>query len=280
MKKTRDLLPNGAFVFPNRKRSAKRRCREIATARRKEARKGIYRKLVKVAEEIRDFAVEALLRLDALKNPCPKAQRTQYDLGRFIGLVERTLDQTRRRVFQGESVPAGEKLVSVFEEHTDIIRKDFKNTYYGHKICLNGGRSTMVLDCRILEGNPSDSNLAVEAVERQAGIFGKATRQVTFDGAFASKDNLKKIKGLGSKDVVFTKGANLKVEDMATSLGVYKKLRKYRAGIEGTISWLKRSFGLDRCTWRSFGSFKSYVWGSVLAYNFLLVSRTILKTSG
>ena len=62
-----------------------------------------------------------------------------------------------RRVIAGESVPAQEKLVSIFETHTDIIRKDRRDTYYGHKICVTGGASNLILDCVILEGNPADS---------------------------------------------------------------------------------------------------------------------------
>jgi IS5 family transposase len=61
---------------------------------------------------------------------------------------------------------------------------------------------------------------------------------------------------------------------MATSPRIYRALRKFRAGIEATISWLKRGLGLGRCNWRSFPSFKTYVWGSVLAANLLVIARS------
>ena len=276
MKKARGLLPAGSFVFPNRRKRAKRRCREIATARSREARRESYRDLVKVAVEIQAKAVEAFQRLRSLESQTSPAARLIEQLEHFLGLIERTLDQTRRRVFEGQSVPATEKLVSVFEDHTDIIRKDFKETYYGHKICLNVGKTSMVLDCQILEGNPADAKLAVEAIERQREIYGKPPRQAAFDGGFASAANLEALKELGAKDVVFTKGRSLKVSDMAKSLYVYRKLRNFRAGIEGVISFLKRSFGLDRCTWRSWPSFKSYVWSSIVASNLLLMARAVL----
>ena len=205
--------------------------------------------------------------------------RLQEQLEHFLGMMARVLDQTRRRVFEGESVPATEKVVSVFEKHTDIIRKDYKETYYGHKICLNVGKSSMVLDCQILDGNPADSQLAVAAIERQQEIYGKAPRQVVFDGSFASDPNLKAIKELGARDVVFTKGRSLKVSDMAKSLYVYRKLRNFRAGIEGCISFLKRTFGLVRCTWRSLPSFKTYVWSSIVSCNLLLMARALLNSS-
>ena len=278
MGKARRYVPGGPAV-PNRRKRAKRRCREISTTRRKDYRKKAYRDLLSVAEEIRDLAVSYSQQLEAAASDTAGARRRKEKLQHHLGLFERVITQTRRRVIEGESLPPQEKIVSLFEEHTDIIRKDHRDTHYGHKICLNGGRSNMILDCRILEGNPADATLAVEAVKRQKSVLGYAPRQITFDGAFASKANLQSIKELGSQDVVFTKGKSLKVSDMAKSLYVYKKLRNYRAGIEGCISFLKRGFGLAQCTWRSFESFKSYVWSAVLSCNLLIMSKTLLAKS-
>ena len=74
-------------------------------------------------------------------------------------------------------------------------------------------------------------------------------------------------------DVAFSKAKHLEVAEMARSNWVYRKLRDFRAGIEATISFLKRSFGLDRCTWKSLSSFKSYVWSSVVSFNLLVIAR-------
>ena len=70
-----------------------------------------------------------------------------------------------------ERVPAEEKVVSIFEEHTDIIRKDRRETLYGHKVCMTGGSSSMILDCVILDGNPSDSTLAETMIDRQVELY-------------------------------------------------------------------------------------------------------------
>ena len=134
----------------------------------------------------------------------------------------------------------------------------------------------MILDCQILDGNPGDVTLAIDTMKRHQNIYGQAPRQAVFDGAFASGANLKQIKDLGVQDVVFTKGRSLKISDMAKSTWVYRNLRRFRAGIEGCISFLKRAFGLDRCTWRTLPSFKSYVWSSVIACNLLLMARAVM----
>jgi IS5 family transposase len=93
-------------------------------------------------------------------------------------------------VIQGESVPADQKVVSIFEEHTDIIIKDSRDTHYGHKICLTGGASNLILDCMILEGNPADTELVEKMLDRQQQIYGRYPLKVALDGGFASKDNL------------------------------------------------------------------------------------------
>ena len=134
----------------------------------------------------------------------------------------------------------------------------------------------MILDCVVLEGNPADSTLAQQMIERQGEIYQRPPRQAVFDGGFASRANLKAIKSNGVQDVAFAKRAHLEISDMVRSTWVYKRLRNFRAGIEGNISFLKRIFGLDRCTWRSFPSFESYVWSSILSFNLLVLARHLL----
>ena len=83
------------------------------------------------------------------------------------------MDQTRRRVLDGEAVPAEEKLVSLAEAHTDVLVKDRRETYYGHKIFLTTGRSGLILDCAIPKGNPGDVTWTVALVRRQQQLFGR-----------------------------------------------------------------------------------------------------------
>ena len=266
--------------FPNRTRRARRRALGILNARFKDKRQPLYRDLVLVANETIESANGVIAVIDRVveTGSLNVLARTQAiaagkELRHYVGLSLRVIDQTERRVFKEESVPSKEKVVSIFEEHSDIIVKDHRQTLYGHKICLTSGRSSLVTDCTILEGNPADSTLAEQMIDRHIDILGKAPRQVAFDGGFASKANLAAIKSKGVADVAFSKARMFNVTDMVRSSWVYKKLRNFRAGIEGTISFLKRVFGLDRCTWRSLRSFRSYVWSSILTFNLLVIAR-------
>ena len=198
-----------------------------------------YRSAQRVAEQLEE---------SGLTEPVKRAstERIAADFAHFLVLTKKVINQTQRRVIDEERVPAEEKVVSVFEEHTDIIRKDRRETLYGHKVCLTGGSSSMILDCVILDGNPSDSTLAETMIDRQVELYERAARQVAYDGAFSSKANLEAIKGKGVEDVAFTKAQGFAVTDMVKSSWVYQRLRRFRCGIEGVISFLKRVFGLDR----------------------------------
>lgn len=263
--------------FPNRTRRAKRRWLGIHRARGKRQRRRLYHDLVNVTEEVH---AAASTMLDAVSTYEPSSildavriEAIAGDLERYLPRTVRVLDQTRRRVFNEEPVPAAEKLVSIFEEHTDIIVKAPRKTQYGHKVTLTGGASSMILDCVVAKGNPADSSDAETMIDRQIEIYGRPPRQVAFDGGYTSQANLRNIKAKGVKDVVFHKKRGLQISDMAKSAWVFKKLKNFRAGIEGCISFLKRVFGLSRCTWRSFASFNSYVWASVVSFNLLVMAR-------
>ena len=251
----------------NHTRRAKRRVLGILNAKSSAQRTPLYRDLLKVT---RETVVMAEKMASALKDI---ARGLAAELNHYASLARRVIDQTERRVLRGESVPSPEKVVSIFEDHTDVVVKDRRETNYGHKIYLATGKSGLLLDCVIEDGNPADSSLAKELVERQKCFYARAPRQVAFDGGFASRVNLKDIKVSGVKDVLFNKKRGLKVLDMVKSTWVYKRLRNFRAGIEGIISFLKRCFGLDRCMWRGEESFRSYVWGSVLSANLLILAR-------
>jgi IS5 family transposase len=261
--------PFGFRLYADHTRRAKRRMLAIQHTGSPSKRRAAYQDLLKVAAKTMGYAHRAIEYLAAF----PQAQKLADELAHYAELLEQVIAQTRRRVLDGEKVPASEKLVSFFEPHTDIIRKDRRDTLYGHKVFLTGGASGLILDCTIEAGNPADATLALPMLERQKALYGRPPRQAALDGGFASKDNLRDAKELGIADVCFQKKRGLKVSEMTRSSWVYKRLRDFRAGIEGLISFLKRAFGLDRCTWRGAESFAVYVHASVLTANLLTLAR-------
>ena len=259
--------------FQDHTRRAKRRLLGIMNSRSKKDRRSKYVDLIKVTNKSIGYAQSAIEAIDKVAPISNGLIALRLDLNQYSQLAARVVDQTQRRVLLEENVPASDKVVSLFETHTDIIVKDRRDTFFGHKVCLTGGASNLIVDCLIVDGNPADSSLTLDMLDRQKLLYGRYPLKVALDGGFASKDNLNKAKEKQIKDVCFAKKRGLEVEDMCRSQWVYDRLRRFRAGIESGISWVKRCFGMTRCTWKGLRSFKSYVWASIVSANLLTLAR-------
>lgn len=271
LKQAETLLGATPFTWRNHRRLAKKRAAAIQYSRGKRRKAKLYRDIITATR-----ATMASLRLAAqhlLASGSIEAVALRHEAEQYLPLIERVIDQAERRVFGGEAVPSSEKLVSIFETHTDIIVKGGRDVHYGHKLNLTTGRSGLVFDIVVEAGNPADSERFLPMLERHIARQDTAPRQTASDGGYASIANLEQAKALGVDDVVFHKKRGIAIDAMAKSRWVYRKLRNFRAGIEANISCLKRAFGLDRCTWRGLAHFQSYVWSSVVAYNLALFAR-------
>ena len=266
-----DLL--AGLPWCNHSRRAKKRSQSIQFCRSADKRKKLYRDLLKVARATLDYLDAVMARLTAAPPADIKREAWLAAVRHYRPLVERIIAQTERRVLDGEPVPAADKLVSLFEPHTDIIVKGSREVQYGHKLNLSTGKTGMILDLVIEAGNPADADRFQPMLDRHIAHYGKAPRQSAADGGYASTANLARAKALGVGDVAFHKKRGLKIEDMVKSRWVYRKLRNFRAGIEANISCLKRAYGLGRCTWKGLDHFKAYVWSSAVAYNLALFAR-------
>jgi transposase, IS5 family len=257
--------------FTDHRRRAKRRMLAVQYAKKDSQRTAAYRDLLKVAGKTVGYANAAIPQVKRMAGI--EAIGFCAELERYVDLARKVIEQTERRVLKDESVPAAEKIVSIFEPHTDIIVKDRRGTHYGHKVCLCVGTSNLITDCVITEGNPADTELTLTMLDRQHEIYGRYPLKVALDGGFASKANLAAAKERQIKDVCFAKKRGLEVENMCRSQWVYNRLRRFRAGVESIISWIKRSLGFDRCTWKGQRSFGSYVWLSAVTANLITLAR-------
>jgi len=264
------------IAYRNHRRVAKKRARAIRYTRGQDKKKALYRDLVEVTRKTLGYAEEANLKLLSAMSLEPLAcELWRMQFNHYKPLILKVIDQTDRRVFQDEQVPATQKIVSIFEEHTDIIVKGRRDVQYGHKLNFSTGRSGLILDVVIEDGNPADSDCFLPMLDRHIDQYGKAPRQTAADGGYASIANLNEAKARAVEDVAFHKKCGLKVEQMTKSPWVYRKLRNFRAGIEAGISLMKRAYGLGRCTWKGLQHFRAYVWSSVVAHNLALFGRLV-----
>lgn len=277
-----ELFENKILQYSDHNRAAKRKNIVIENNKTKQDKKNLkYKEMFKISEKVIEYADSAITILnnynfDDVFNSI-QAQFLSRKIDLYADLLFRVIDQTKRRIIDDEKVPARQKIFSIFESHTDIIAKENRIKIFGHKIFISTGKSGIITDCIVVRGNPNDTTLFGEILERQKILLGKTPKKMAADGGFASKENLNKAKEEGVEDMGFSKKRGLKTLDMVRSEWIYEKLRKFRAGIEGIISALKRAFGLDRCTWTTWEGFNQYIQSSVVAFNLQVLARAKAK---
>lgn len=184
-------------------------------------------------------------------------------------------DQAERRVLDGQSVPATEKRVSLFETHADTLRKR-DQVIFGHKVWVSFGKSGVVLAADVLRGNPADATLAQCSVEQTINNTGRTPHDAAMDLGFASHDNVTGLKALGVQRVAFPNGRHIDGQAACGSRRVQRRLYRFRAGVEGQISWLKRSFLMGRSRWKGEQGFCAYVFGIVLTASLAAMAAATL----
>ena len=181
-------------------------------------------------------------------------------------------DQTERRVLDKQPVQSTHKRVSLFETHADILTKRNEVTY-GHKVCLSFGKTGLVLGAQVLRGNPADATLAVPAIEQVQQNTGHPPHDAAMDGGFASKDNVAALKERGVQRVAFSKSHGIDPQKSCGNRRLCRKLYRFRAGVEGLISWLKRSLAMGQSRWKGEQGFWAYVWGVVVTASLQALAR-------
>ncbi len=206
-----------------------------------------------------------------------KANRLVQILETFLPRTKQVIDQTMRRILQGEQVPASEKIVSLFEEHTDIIRrgKESRPVEYGHKVWLNEVEGGLVSHYRILDGNPSDEQQWKPSLKAHLKTFHQPPHQASADRGLFSEPNEQLAHELGVKRVILPqRGHRSKARLKHEHKQWFVKGRHWHAGIEGRISVLKRAHNFDRCLAHGLNGFHCWVGWGVIAGNLAVLGRT------
>jgi len=176
----------------------------------------------------------------------------------------------RRRVFEGEKVPNADKVFSIFEVHTELIKRGRrgKPMEFGHKILLTQSREKFITDYVVLEKNCTDDELLPLVLERHEERFGRLPESVAADKGFCpDEDTYEEL-----EEQVDYLGVPRRTRDFGDSM--MSVWQQWRAGIEGSISCLKRAFRLARCCFRGFKNFVSAIGSAVFCHNLTILAKT------
>jgi len=275
------ILGKEKVIFIDHRRRAKAKLFLINNTRGEGKQHPFYLELIRVTRETvtQAEAVIPILEEGYRSNDifvAAKISKLLNQLKGFFPLAKQVVSQAYRRIVGKEKVPASEKIVSIFEEHTDIIAKGARDVVFGHKVMLTTGVSGLVFTLSVLDGNPGDSTLVSETLVDLQSLHGKAPVVVAFDGCFGSTANRDLAKAAGVEDLTFSKNGSMDLSTLLSSPKIHGALRNFRAGIEGCISFLKRVFGFARVLDRSKETFSAALHMGAFAYNLTLIARMSL----
>jgi IS5 family transposase len=257
----------------NYQKQGKRNEFKINNTKKKEKRAELFKKQLKLfrmsINQVKRVVEEVIVGVDL------GALSLLAELKGLLPKMEKVYDISYRHELLGESVPNSEKIFSIYEEHTDIIVKGLREVGFGHKVNLATGRSNLILDCEIADGNPKDSTLYEGVLGRVRNDYGIRPRDMVTDGAYASLRNQEKAKEYGIRNIVFNKIVG-SLKNVVSSVQMETRLKKWRSGMEAIVSNLKRGFDLFRCEWKGRDHFDAKVLWSVIAYNLRVMTGFML----
>jgi len=273
-------------IFRDRTRSVSRRVFAIATESRKLGEEGqaglkkLYRQLIGTTRAVVRQAARAVGQAQRRAKPLAprRRQRVQglcQQVKHMSALTRRVLEQTRARVLKGDTHHPG-KVLSVFESHTEAIRKGkkVKPTEFGKLVKIQEAESQFITDYEVCAERVPDGELWEPSLERHQQLFGRPPHLATADAAFASAANERAATAREIKHVALPRRGRLSAARRAhQQQRWFRRALRWRTGCEGRISALKRRHGLSRCRYRGAAGMERWVGLGVLANNLLALAR-------
>jgi len=250
------------FLFITRNAASKKKSKKRKV-------KSTYRTLIERVNWIAEVARETLTLL----------QQAGYDaelLIHYIPIVEKIISQAEQRVFHGVKLAADEKVYSLFEEHTELLKrgKAGKPIEFGHKVLIAQTGEKFIHHYEVFPQRKEDKELIKPTLKAHKQLFGTGPDVLATDKGFY--ENMKQILKLGINITTVSickKGRRNQQEYERESTEKFKDGQRFRAGCEGSISVLKRVFKLGRCLFKGFKNYAASVGCAVFCHNLVLLTR-------
>jgi len=269
-------------------KKAKRLCQKIARKASKHPRSAaklepLYLKLFRLVANILQWSDEIA---DALA--CKIAKRRynllaqavmEFCLAELVHYRELgacVLDQAQRRIIDKESVPNEEKIFSIFEPHTELLKrgKAGKPIEFGHMIQIQQVDGKFITDYDVFDAKPVEYELVEPALKRHKALFGQYPDTVTADKSYYEcMEEIERLSEIVQLVAIAKKGKRTEEQTQREIDPAFQQAQRFRAGVEGTISFLKRVLGLFRCYAKGWEHYKATIGATILAHNLLILAR-------
>ena len=191
-------------------------------------------------------------------------------------LTDQVMKQAHQRVIEGQQVPNDRKLFSIFEPHTELLirGKAGKPIEFGHMIQIQQVAQKFITHYDVFLDKPVEHELVEPAIERHRELFGAYPKEVTADkGYYGSREQLAALREKIDLVAINKKGKRSQEEKQRESDPFFRHAQRFRAGVEGTISYLKRVLGLARCYAKGWTHYAATVGATIFVHNLLILTR-------
>ena len=247
-----------------------------------------YQKLLELAEDVLArarrlfealaFAVDQpALTVDQLKKAVPPAQRENL-LFHYVSLTAKVCDNARRRVLQGETLPNDEKIFSIFEPHTELIKRGKQPVpiQYGHNVLVIEDAAGFVVEYCVVDNGVLDQDLVVPVMRQLQERVGGKIKSASFDRAFHTPENQRELAEIVRTPCIASKGQEKGRQQQKEGTVAFRKARQNHPGVESGIGALQSGNGLKRCRDKSKRGFERYVALGILGRNLQTLGKLLL----
>ncbi len=289
IEQAREIDPEGVGDHRLHAKRAKRLYGKISRKASKkpgsmEALRPLYERLIQLVTGMCQWGDEVRQKLQAgcrtgrygvLEHAIAEAIAQEIARLRQLGLW--VIDQAARRVLDGEQVPNDEKLFSIFEPHTELLKrgKAGKDVEFGHMVQIQQVAGKFITDYEIFEKKPVEHQLLQPALDSHKKLFGQYPKTLAVDkGYYQSMATVEELEKEIEVVSIAKKGRRTEQEARREADPDFRFAQRFRAGVEGTISFLKRVLGLFRCFNQGWEHFVSTVGAAIFTHNLLILTRT------
>jgi len=248
-----------------------------------------YKKLLVLAKDLLERARQLLrslrfkpdpaaFALDKVKSGAAPLTTPQAELLAFIVLTEKVCDNARRRVLNGETLSNEDKIFSIFEPHTELIKrgKQPNPIEFGHNVLVIEDSVGFVVDYRVVDNGVLDQDLVVPVMKKLQQRFAGKIKSASFDRAFHTPDNQKELAKIVRTPCIAAKGQEKGRKQQKEGTMAFRKARQNHPGVESAIGALQAGNGLKRCRDRSKRGYERYVALGILGRNLQTLGKLLL----
>ncbi len=248
-----------------------------------------YQKLLVLAEDLVTRARQLLkslrfkpdlaaFTLDKVKDGTAPLTTPVAELLGFIVLTEKVCDNARRRVLQGETLANEEKIHSIFEPHTELIKrgKQPNPIEFGHKVLVIEDAVGFVVDYCVVENGRLDQDLVVPVMKKLQKRFDDKIKSASFDRGFHTPQNQEDLAEIVSTPCLAAKGVKHGRQQQKEGTVAFRKARQNHPGVESVIGALQKGNGLKRSRDRSKRGYERYVALGILGRNLQTLGKLLL----